>query len=894
MVTKSESIKRFLQAKTHPDLASLYSLEMEVQVNVAQDDGERIEGEYRGVKWNGYTDNLTTWKPIRIPWNANSEPEYVDSDLRWDIAHADAIGMTGWNWFQQASQWVAFDFDSLVNHQKGLTNEELESIRAKLFELEWVTIRKSTSGTGLHVYIFLNDIPTKNHTEHAALARAVLGKISALVGYDFSAKVDTCGGNMWVWARKMTGTDGLTLIKAGLTFPTEEIPLNWKDHVKVVTGSRKKNLPQFIGQQVQADLFEELSGQRPRVPLDSEHQKLIAFLKESNAVWWWEQDHHMLVTHTIHLQEAHDSLSLKGHFKTISSGKEKGHDHNCFLFPMRKGAWVVRRYSPGASEHDSWDQDTAGWTRTYLNREPDLGLAARAYNGLEDTTGAFEFKDASAALAAAALLGVQLDIPSKMLSRPAKLKKHRDGRLIVEINQETGDGEMKGWLGTKKKTWVRICNANLNTPTEPEVSNFDDLVRHLVTEVHEDYGWTIKTDGAWGIEPLTHVKVALASLNLGQREITEILGSGVFKPWKLVNKPFESEYPGDREWNRNAAQLRFTPTNDRSNLNYPTWLKVLRHCGAGLDEAVKEHGWCRANGILTGADWLKCWISSLFKEPKQPLPYLFFYGPENTGKSIFHEALGLLLTKGYKRADTALTSQGGFNAELEGALICVVEEINLSRNQTAFNRIKDWVTGKDLLVHRKGETPYHIPNTTHWIQVANDKNYCQVFPGDTRITMVYVDALDPIDLIPKKLLVPLLEKEAPDFLAEILNMELPVSNDRLNVPVVETSDKEFQQRINSTPLQEFLREKIVATDGCKILISEFYDQFTLFCDPNERSEWSKRKVSKEMPRDIVKGRSTKDPNWYYGNIWWKDREPPPDRDKGKYVLNGEMLAVKVV
>ena len=49
--TRTEAIKLFLTAKTHKDLAELYSFDMEVQVNVAEDGGSRITGEYKGKQW---------------------------------------------------------------------------------------------------------------------------------------------------------------------------------------------------------------------------------------------------------------------------------------------------------------------------------------------------------------------------------------------------------------------------------------------------------------------------------------------------------------------------------------------------------------------------------------------------------------------------------------------------------------------------------------------------------------------------------------------------------------------------------------------------------------------------------------------------------------------------
>lgn len=354
-----------------------------------------------------------------------------------------------------------------------------------------------------------------------------------------------------------------------------------------------------------------------------------------------------------------------------------------------------------------------------------------------------------------------------------------------------------------------------------------------------------------------------------------------------MNKPFQPEYPGDREWNRNAAQLRFLPTKDKEDLHYPTWLKILNHCGSGLDDAVKVNPWCKANGIVTGADYLKCWIASVFQHPSEPLPYLFFYGPEDSGKSSFHEAIKLLLTKGYKRADTALQNQAGFNGELEGAIVCVVEETDLRGNKSANRRIKDWVTGQDFMCVHKGKTPYHVPNTMHWCQCDNDFEACPVFPGDTRITMCYVKELDPLDLIPKRKLIPLLEKEAPDFLAEILNLELPDSNSRLNLPIVETHEKAALQRLNQSDLEIFIDEKCKVADGQMIKMSDFYDRFVRWLNPAKMENWSKIRVGKKMPPQFPKGRRRQDGQHYIGNIWWQKEEY--DQKPYRVVLNGKYL-----
>ena len=888
--TKTEAIKNFLILKAPPDLADLYNHDMECQVNVDPDGGERISGEYKGSPWVGWSDGLTTWKAFRIPYKAATNPEYTDTEMKFDLKHAQAIGMTGWDWKSQESLWVAFDFDAIIGHaeghQKKLTYESLQTVEEEACAIPWVTVRRSTSGTGLHLYVFLDHIKTTTHTEHAALARSILGMMSALTGFDFVSKVDACGGNMWVWGRRKTET-GLTLVKHGVIL--REIPPNWRDHIKVVKGSRRKNLPQNIEDAGSGDAFEELCSQRHAIPLDETHRQLINYLKETKALWWWDSDHHMIVTHTIHLKQAHKDLNFRGIFNTLSKGREIGTDYNCFCHPLRDGSWSIRRFTRGVQEDESWEQDGQGWTRCFYNKEPDLATACRTFGGMEDEKGGFMFREAENAIKAAQALGVTIDINAMFHSREATLKQHRDGRLIVTIDRNPNDhaDKLPGFLAPKgTKPWLRIYRTQVSAPAEPELSNYDDLIRHLITEVDEDYGWMLKGDGAWRLEPLQHIKPVLASYGYTGKEINEILGSSIIKCWKVVNKPFQPEYTGDREWNRNAAQFRYPPSQPGSELYYPNWSKILDHCGAGLDDAISENGWAKANGILTGAEYLKIWIASLFQQPLEPLPYLFFYSVlENTGKSTFHEAISLLLTKGYKRADAALISQAGFNAELDGAIVCVVEETDLRINKAAYSRIKDWVTGREINIHVKGRTPYMTPNSTHWIQCSNDHKSCPIFTGDTRITMIHVPPIDPIDLIPKRKMIPMLEKESPDFLRSLLDLEIPESNDRLNVPVVVTSEKLIAEELNQSELQAFIRERCYHTPGYVVTFGDFYDKFQEYCDPNEVRAWARKRVGMEMPPQYPRGRVSGTAAVHIGNISFMHQE----EKREPLLLKGERL-----
>ena len=898
--TKTEAIKNFLNASTHPDLAALYHYGLEVQVNVAQDGGDRISTEgFKGRIWHSYSDGIQKWYSFRIPQKANSEPEYTDSKIKYDLVeHAEGIGLTGWNWQDKKSIYVGYDFDAIsghsAQHSSKLSNPELEAVKKAACDLPWVTVRRSTSGNGLHLYVFVDDVPTSTHVEHAALARAILGKMAAITGFDFESKVDVAGGVLWIWHRKMNKANrGLELIKQGEIL--YEIPINWRDHIDVVRGKRKKNQPRYIDNK-DVSAFEEMTGQRPSVKLDDQHKLLFTFLDETKAQWWWDQDYHMLVAHTYDLKLAHKKLGLRGIFDTVATGREQGADHNLYAFPLERpsGAWVVRRYTPGIEETPNWDQDANGYTRCYYNRDSTLDITARAYDGTEDEKGGFQFPTAKQADTAAATLGAKLNLPEWSLGRPSQLKQHKDGRLVVYIKQESTDSpdDMKGWH-VDKGFWKRIFNARLEQPGESDILSYDNVIRHLVTVAGTDFGWVLRAGSEWRVEPYTNIRLALKALSVSSRDLDVVLGKCVFEGWTLITEPFQEEFPGGRKWNRNAPQLRYRPAEEEP-FKHPTWDRVLRHCGKGLDIAINENGWAKANNIQNGADYLKIWVASLFQFPKRPLPYLFFYSKEErTGKTTFHESIGMLMTCGYTRADLSLISGAGFNGELENAILCAVEETNLQKSAQARNRIKDWVTARTIMIHHKGRTPYQVDNSVHFVQTANDFNECPIFPGDTRITMSHVPPFDLAEMLMPDVLRAQLEEEAPAFLGDILKIEIPPSLDRLNVPVINSEIKIQTGKSNRTSLEIFFDENTYNAPGEKVLYSELYTKFVNWLDPAEIHEWSKIKFGRELLSEYPKGRvMSEGAKFYVGNISFT----PPDSDskiKNKLIShNGKLVLEK--
>ena len=857
---RSDVVSNFLKLHTHPDLVDLHNQNMQCHVVVSAGNGTK-----EGVVWS---DGIESWYPFVI-----TDEESNNKLITYNFdKYVEGIGLTGWDWKNKISRWVAFDFDSILGHKRGLPDSTIKEIINRVSEIDWVTIRKSTSGKGIHLYVHIN-IPTQNRAEHSAVARAVLHRLSALCAYDFKDKVDICGGNMWIWHRKMTDTNnGLKLIKKGILL--EDIP-NWQEHIEMV--KRGKSAPKD---------FDPLVLAKSHVTLDAEHRKFITYLQDHECLWWWDNDKNMLITHTYYLAQAHEALVMKGLFRTNAIGTELP-DQNCFLFPLRQGGWVVRRHSKGCTEDSLWELDESGWTRCYLNVDTDLKTAARTYGGIEHPNGAYIFKSAEEATRAALVLGIPFDVPIMAHYCAAQIKEHKDGRLIVSIEDKEGKlphDKMGGWV-KEAKHWKRIYNKQKSNSAREDLYQYDDLIRHLVSSGGDDYGWAVKVGEGWNFENLQHVRLVLEAMSLKANQVKEILGSSIMKCWRIVNKPFANEYPGDRTWNMNSAQLRYEPSIEvPANLvsECPNWYRIIRHVSKNLDSVIKNNEWAKLNHIYDGADYMICWIASLFQEPTEPLPYLFLYGPQNSGKSILHESLSLLMTNGYIKADNALINRSGFNAEMESAVLCVIEETNLSQSREAANRIKDWVTAREISIHRKMKTPYMIQNVSHFIQCSNEHNSCPIFPGDTRIVVLYVDDLKAP--IPKKVLIETLREEAPKFMAYILNYQLPESNDRLNIPVITTSDKRNIEDSNKKLLEMFIDDSCYKIEGEMVKFSDFYSKFIEWMGPTTEY-WSKQKVGKELPPQYPKGRLPASGQFYIGNISFNlDVQP-----SSKIILEGDKL-----
>lgn len=778
-------------------------------------------------------------KSLRIPKKAGDG--FVFNDSNYDLGTIAEIGSSGWLWRSQNSLWVGYDIDSLTGHAPGvgISDNELRRVQEAACELPYVQVRRSTSGSGLHLYVFLTNIQSATRADHAAVAKCVLQQMSNDVQFDFKSRVDVGGLILWGCSDRATNQNqGLTLVKqAERAFDVSELPDNWRDQVAVVTGDRTTSAG--VAREDEGK-FDELTGGTAKVPLDRQHDQLVAHLGTKAS---WSREHHLLQTHTQLLVDAHKELGLKGRFETNSPGSDLS-THNCFLFPRENGSWRVVRFGRNTQEVDSWQISEAGWTWCYFNSTVSFVQACEHQGATLLNPNEYWFKRLDHVGLALAL--VDITLPDGAADAQAwAMWDPRSGQVTVKFSDSVRGraGEQhpafEGWFWRTGK-WV--CQAGVIPPDagqDDPAEAFEEGLRRLRDPEAQPCGWALKdASDRWVPEGDHAVKCALKSEGLDATTADSVMGTMIKNSWTLVTIPFEKEYPGNRQWNRNAPQLAFQPTEEEGE--HPHWDLVLNHIGQYLDDSFSD-------GVLpfnSGKEYLMAWMASVIQCPFEPLPYIFLYGGENAGKSIFHEAFDLLLTRGVVRADRALTNET-FNAELEGAVVCVVEETNLGDNRKAAAKLKDFVTSRKLSIRRMRRDSVMVPNTSHWVQCSNELDAVPAFAGDTRVVMVLVHPV--ASEIPKTILLSKLKAEAPAFLRSLLNTRLPPHEGRLRIPVVETDLKKEAMRANERdPIREFLANFTNASSGEFVSFNDFYAAFVSFLDSSE--SFGKQKVSQALRR----------------------------------------------
>jgi len=414
---------------------------------------------------------------------------------------------------------------------------------------------------------------------------------------------------------------------------------------------------------------------------------------------------------------------------------------------------------------------------------PRFDAACEAHGTALKGRNAYLFNTPNQATAAIEAMKVKpVPMPKRAAKRPITLALYSGDKIVAELPKHPGD-RFPSWV-QEKDHWYTVLGRL--PKQEVEIANYDDAVRCLEIE-GQPAGWTArKKNGDWTYKSSPSIKTILQSTGLSKPEAEIVMGLAEQDPWKLVTLPFAAEYPGERRWNRNAPQLRIAnPVNGPT----PTWDMVEQHLMREADPAVNKMPGLRAVGIKTGGDYLRAWYASIIHDPVCRLPYMFWHGDENNGKSSHWEAIErFIISGGIVKADRALTSRSDFNGELVNAVLCIIEEKDISKADGSLAKIKDAVTSPVLSIRALYRQTVQVPNFSHWCQFANDIRNCPMYHGSTRFNCFHVGPLAQ-ELAKETELFPRLEAEASAYTYKLLHMRLPKVEGRLDLPLLDTPSK---------------------------------------------------------------------------------------------------------
>jgi len=832
MSSLREGIGKFLFGKRADSffLLEKYHTNLETQVQVhpgAVEDGS-------GHAW---TDGRQKWSNSRWPYNAGSDPHYTDKELTYNPhEHCTLIGTSWWDYVERKSVAIGLDIDIDEGHAQTtttVTKDKLDELEDMLLRLDYITLVRSKGGKGLHAYVFFDEacLPeSNNHHEHKRHAHAVIAKISHDLGYDMSAHIDAKGLIMWIWADQI-GTQGFELIRDCLEFMH---PKELEGFYKETIHSASSSVSGYDSDGVQCDAnVKGINSQK--FSADKEHQKVFDALEGSIYQNHWVKEYNMMQTHTFALQEVHKALDLKGEFTTSSSGsqsKPNWEKVNCYITPRPGGVFKVVRFGCSGVETDYWFEED-GKDVTYFNEPVSLPRLLSKFCEKRNSTGSFILSQGSLQKVIDLLDGEEQIVPD--CEAPIKVTINADGSVVA--SSKTWDEDF----------WLKVVVDKSSTASLPEgFEGVDGLCRMVISDQNSPLGWGINSHAGW-IYPVPGRDARSRVAAKFGPDTDKVFDYVMEHPWTLVNLPFQDEHPGDRQWNYRAPTLKVAPSEKPGP--HPTWDRVLDHIGTALNQIVLEKEWCQEWGIQTGGDYLRYWLACLFQHPFEALPYLFLYGQQDTGKTVFHEMLSLLIDNGIGSAKLALTNN--YNSELTSLVLGYIEEYDLAKDKRTYNRIKELTTAKMMQIHPKGLAPYMQRNKLHFIHAANKSTFCPIEDGDTRIVVIEVPVLE--DMIPRFKLDQMLEREASYFLHTLLSMDIPNAKDRMRIPVLPTSAKKDLELGSMSDTISFCHTVLYPCVGRSVRVAELFDCYRVFCAENGHS-----------PQNSAQFRNQLSPTWQVG------------------------------
>jgi hypothetical protein len=291
-------------------------------------------------------------------------------------------------------------------------------------------------------------------------------------------------------------------------------------------------------------------------------------------------------------------------------------------------------------------------------------------------------------------------------------------------------------------------------------------------------------------------------------------------------------------------------------------------------------------GYELGLDYLQI----LLTNPKQPLPILCQFSPENkTGKSTLTNLIAKIF------GDNAILlgnadMQSEFNAPLAGKLVAICEETLLERRKDS-EKVKAISTLPQITINPKGQGQYTIDFFTKFIFNSNNRRMIYVNQHDERYWIIQVNRIkERIDYFDDKI-----EAEIPAFIHFLKERTLATENeDRMHFHLSLIRTQAFQEavRVNEPTEASNMRialQEMFLQDGAISHIEMPLKNIQLeFFKPSDGGQWIQEilkdylGVELETSRENRRGGYTR---WeYVETLEGKEMSPKLVKTRGRHYI----------
>jgi hypothetical protein len=318
----------------------------------------------------------------------------------------------------------------------------------------------------------------------------------------------------------------------------------------------------------------------------------------------------------------------------------------------------------------------------------------------------------------------------------------------------------------------------------------------------------------------------------------KIAGKIMFKSREELSRHFEREFVGAEpffpRWVKDPTAQVFTDVGVYPHdvkcpdgvLNLWTGFAAAKLNTELVDvEPFLTHVRYMANHDEAVYKFLIQWIANLFKYPSTPSVFVALSSDEGTGKSALTQLITYLVgaDKSMEIDNPKDQLFGTFNGHLADKVFLNVNEVARGDMNQFYERLKTAINSPTCDVHCKGQKPYTINNTRHYLATTNNSHAFVVKEGNRR----YMLAETSKELIGNQKYFEQFYNwiEKPSSQCSVYKFLMDVSCPRrfvsADIPVTNLMKEAYE--LNQDPMEDFI---LSFTNGCNP--DELYQEYKNF------------------------------------------------------------------